>query len=130
MKKKKIFVIGLDEFNLGKLKNLPEAEECEFLPALKFDEIRGVEDYCIPDLIHKINKRIEKERGIDAVVSYFDFPGSVLVPIIAEKYGLPGPGLENIMKCEHKYWSRREQQQVIPNNIPGFKLFDPYDKES
>ncbi|MFO7789990.1 MAG: ATP-grasp domain-containing protein [Bacteroidota bacterium] len=130
MKKKKIFVIGLDKFNLGKLKNLPEAEECEFLPALKFDEIRGVEDYCIPDLIHKINKRIEKAGRIDAVVSYFDFPGSVLVPIIAEKYDLPGPGLENIMKCEHKYWSRREQQQVIPNNIPEFKLFDPYDKEA
>jgi hypothetical protein len=125
LKKKKIFVIGLDEFNLEKLKNLPEAEECEFLPALKFDEIRGVEDYSIPVLLKKIDKRIEKAGHIDGVVTYFDFPCSVLVPIIAEKYNLPGPGLENIMKCEHKYWSRQEQHQVIPDNIPEFKAFDP-----
>ncbi|MFW5974864.1 MAG: D-alanine--D-alanine ligase, partial [Bacteroidota bacterium] len=93
-KKKQVFVVGLDAFNLDKLNNLPEAEYCDFHAALKISEIRGVDDISIPELLKKVDKRIEKAGQIDAVVSYYDFPGTVLVPIIAEKYNLPGPPLE------------------------------------
>ena len=31
------------------------------------------------------------------------------------------------MKCEHKYWSRLEQNKVIPRSIPVFKAFDPFE---
>ncbi|WP_262511932.1 hypothetical protein [Marinilabilia rubra] len=41
--KKQVFVIGLDDFNLKKLHRLHEASECDFLPALRIDEIRGGE---------------------------------------------------------------------------------------
>ncbi len=129
-KKKKVFVVGLDEFNLSLIRHLPEHKECEILPAVEFAEIRGVEDYSIPDLLQKIKERVEKAGGIDAVMSYLDFPGSVLVPIIAEKYDLPGPGLESVMKCEHKYWSRLEQYEVIPESIPKFKAFDHNDDKA
>jgi len=126
-KKKNVFVIGLDDFNLEKLERLPEAKECRFLPAVKFSEIRGVEDFSIPELLELASKRVDEAGHIDAVVSYFDFPGSVLVPIIAEKYGLPGPSLKSVMRCEHKYCSRKAQHKVIPDNIPAFKAFDPFD---
>ncbi len=126
-KKKNIFVVGLDDFNLEKLRKLHEARECEFLPAAKFDEIRGVESFDIPKLLDVADERIEKAGGIDAIVSYFDFPGTILVPIIAKKYNLPGPSIESVLKCEHKYWSRHEQKKVIPDNIPRFKPFDPFD---
>jgi len=129
-KKKKVFVVGLDDFNLSLIRHLPEHKECEILPAVDFAEIRGVEDYSIPDLLKKIEERVDKAGGIDAVVSYLDFPGSVLVPIIAEKYDLPGPSLESVMKCEHKYWSRLEQYQVIPESIPKFKAFDHNDDKA
>ena len=129
-KKKKVFVVGLDDFNLSLIRHLPEHKECEILPAVDFAEIRGVEDYSIPDLLKKIEERVDKAGGIDAVVSYLDFPGSVLVPIIAEKYNLPGPSLESVMKCEHKYWSRLEQYQVIPESIPKFKAFDHNDDKA
>ncbi|MFO7924522.1 MAG: ATP-grasp domain-containing protein [Bacteroidales bacterium] len=127
IKKKKIFVIGLDDFNLEKLSHLPESEECEFLPAIKLDEMREVKKFSVPGLLETAHKRINKAGRIDAVVTWFDFPGSVLVPIIAEEYDLPGPSLKNVMKCEHKYWSRIEQSKAIPENIPKFKVFDIYD---
>jgi len=129
-RKKNVFVVGLDEFNQEKLKRLPEASECRFLPAVKFNEIRDVGDISIPDLLNAADDRIKKAGRIDAVVSYLDFPGSVLVPIIAEKYDLPGPSLQSVMKCEHKYWSRLEQKKVIPENMPRFKPFDPFDDDA
>ena len=129
-KKKKIFVVGLDDFNLSLIKQLPEFKESKILPAIRFNEIRGVEEFSITELMKKTDERIKKEGGIDAVVSYLDFPGSVMVPIIAEKYKLPGPSLESVMKCEHKYWSRMEQNKVIPDNMPKFKAFNPFDDKA
>jgi len=34
MAKKNLFIVGLDELNLAKLKRLPQARECDFHPAL------------------------------------------------------------------------------------------------
>ena len=125
-KKKQIFVIGLDDFNLSLLRHLPEAETCDFLPAVKFNEMRGVDRLSIRDLIHKSCERIDEAGRIDGIITYFDFPASLMVPIIAEKYGLPGTSVESVLKCEHKYWSRREQKKVIPKAIPDFRAFDPF----
>ncbi len=128
--KKQVFVIGLDDFNLKKLQRLPEASDCDFVPALKIEEIRNVKQLDIETLIKKAFERIDQNGQIDAIVSYYDFPGTTLVPIIAEKYNLPGPTLESVMKCEHKYWSRMEQNKVIAQSIPTFKAFDPFDDQA
>lgn len=130
MEKKQIFIIGLDDFNLQKLKNLPKARECDFFPALYTSEIREVEEYDIKKLIDLCFQRIEENGRIDGVASYYDFPGSMLVPVIAEKYNVPGPTLESVMKCENKYWSRLEQSKVINEHIPIFKAFDPFDENA
>ncbi len=128
--KKNVFVVGLDDFNLDKLKRLPEADEMNFFPAVKFSEMRGVEELSISDLLAKADERIKEAGHIDAIVSYYDFPGTAMVPIIAQKYNLPGPTLESVLKCEHKYWSRLEQQKVIPRSLPQFKAFDPFDDDA
>ncbi|MDA3867180.1 MAG: hypothetical protein PF489_10615, partial [Salinivirgaceae bacterium] len=125
--KKQVFIIGLDDFNLTKLQRLPEAAECDFLPALKIEEIRSEKQLDMEALINKACERIDQNGHIDAIVSYYDFPGTTLVPILSEKYNLPGPTLESVMKCEHKYWSRLEQNKVIAHSIPTFKAFDPFD---
>lgn len=127
MSKKQVFIIGLDDFNLQKLKSLPEAEECDFHAALEISEIRNVEQYDMEKLISLCFERIDQHGHIDAIASYFDFPGTVLVPVLAQKYGIPGPNLESVLKCEHKFWSRMEQQKVIPDHIPMFRAFDPFD---
>ncbi len=128
--KKQVFVVGLDDFNLKKLQNLPQASYCDFWPALHTKEIRDVPEYDIEQLITLCHQRIAENGKIDAVVTYYDFPGSILVPVIAEKYQVPGPSLDSIMKCENKYWSRMEQDKVISEHIPLFKAFDPFDDKA
>ena len=127
--KKQIFVIGLDEFNMKKLQNLPDADRYEFHPALEVSEMRQIEKYDMNELINLCTKRIEENGKIDAIVSFYDFPGTTLLPIIAEKYQLPGPSLESIMKCENKFWSRLEQSKVIADHIPVFKAFNPFKED-
>jgi biotin carboxylase len=55
------------------------------------------------------------------VVGYWDFPVSSLVPILCHRFDLPGPALEGVLRCEHKYWSRLEQSEVIDEH-PHFGL--------
>lgn len=128
--KKQVFVIGLDDFNKKKLENLPEASNCDFHAALSIEEMREVEDIDINAFIELIDQRIKENGGIDGIVSYFDFPGTTLVPIIAKKHNIPGTSLESVLKCENKYWSRLEQSKVIPDHIPMFKAFDPFDENA
>jgi len=126
MAKKNVFIVGMDQFNLEKLQRLPQAAECDFHTALDISDIRNVDEYDIVALIDKAAAAMENFDGtVDAVASFYDFPGTVLVPILAERFGLPGPSLESVLKCENKYWSRLEQQKVIPDFIPQFRAFDP-----
>ncbi|MBK1690879.1 ATP-grasp domain-containing protein [Ectothiorhodospira mobilis] len=129
MAKKNVFIIGLDAFNREKLERLPQARECAFHAALDIGDIRNVDRYDIPHLLDKAIHTMETFDGsVDAVASYFDFPGTILVPILAARFGLPGPDLEAVLKCEHKYWSRLEQRKVIPEYIPRFQAFNPFDE--
>jgi hypothetical protein len=129
--RKNVFVIGLDPFNRAKLERLPQAEECEFHAALDIADIRNVDEFDMAALIDKAVHNIEATGGtVDAIASYYDFPGTVLVPILAERFGVPAPTLEAVLKCEHKYWSRLEQRKVIPEHIPQFQPFDPFDDDA
>jgi hypothetical protein len=51
----------------------------------------------------------------------------MIVPVLCERFRVPGPSLESVLKCEHKYWSRLEQQKVIPEHIPRFTVFSPFE---
>jgi len=131
MSKKNVFIVGLDQFNLDKLQRLPQAAECDFHAALDISDIRNVAEYDMPALIEKAAGAMARFEGsVDAVASYYDFPGTVMVPILAERFGLPGPRLESILKCENKYWSRLEQQKVIADHIPQFRAFEPFGEEA
>ncbi len=125
---KNIFVVGLDEFNLVKLKSLPRAAEYNFHALLRYEEIRGVKSYSFRELLDKAEAKLQAFNGtVDAIVGYFDFPISDMVPMLCRERGLTSASLESVVKCEHKYWSRLEQKQAIPEHIPGFELFDPFD---
>lgn len=124
--KKPVFFVGLDDFNLETLNTLPQAAECDFRPALTFAEMRDDPDADIPSMIETAAKRMEAvPGGPGGVASFFDFPGTIIAAILAERFGLPGPPLESLVKCEHKYWSRLEQQKVVPDNVPAFHPFTP-----
>ncbi len=64
-------------------------------------------------------------KGIAAVVSSDDYPGSALAAIVAERLGLPGPAPSVNLLCQHKYHSRQAQRAVIPQSVPHFDILDP-----
>ncbi len=64
--------------------------------------------------------------GVDAVMGFWDFPTTVCVPLFARDAGLPGPSLEAVTRCEHKYWSRTEQKKALGEMIPDFQAIDPF----
>ena len=126
MNKKNIFIIGMNEFHTVKLERLPQAKECNFYAALELEDIRDVEEYNMHHLIEKSIQNIERSgKKVDAIANYYDFPCSVIVPIVADRFNVSSASLEAVLKCENKYWSRLEQQKVIPDNIPQFVAFDP-----
>ena len=60
--------------------------------------------------------------GIDGVVSTDDYPGSSLASIVASQLGLPGVAPAVNLCCQHKYYSRLEQQRLVPQAVPVFQL--------
>ncbi len=126
--RRQMFFVGLDEFNLETLRTLPQAAEVDFAPALTFAEIRDDPEVDVAALIELAASRMAAAPGGPAgVASFFDFPGTVIAAALAERFDLPGPGLEPLFKAEHKYWGRLEHQKVAADHIPTFQLFDPFD---
>ncbi|BCO32492.1 hypothetical protein TspCOW1_25950 [Thiohalobacter sp. COW1] len=124
---KNIFVLGADEFNLAQMRALPDARDYRFHTLFSHEEIRG--GAAIPARwLHEAGlQRLHDFAGsIDAIVGYWDFPVSTLLPLLRQPFGLPSPSFAAMLKCEHKYWSRLEQQQVVADHIPPFCAVDPF----
>ncbi len=60
--------------------------------------------------------------GLHGVVASDDYPGSILAAAIAQRLGLPGPGPEKVLLCQHKYYSRLAQRVAVPEAVPPFAL--------
>ena len=121
---KNVFVLGLDEDNHEILRALPGAEGYRFHPLLAFEELtQGELD--MPALLAEAERQLDSFDGpVDAIIGYWDFPVSSLVPLLCEPRGLPHAPLEAIVRCEHKYWSRLEQRAVVPEVVPRFAEVD------
>ncbi|MEX2524503.1 MAG: ATP-grasp domain-containing protein [Gammaproteobacteria bacterium] len=128
---KNIFVLGLNDFNLGKLKTVHGAEDYAYHGLLSPEEILEADAYPIRDMIDRARQQLHEFQGsVDAIIGYMDFPVSTMLPILKRGFDLPGPSLESLLKCEHKYWSRLEQQKAVPDVTPAFAAFNPFDKDA
>ena len=126
---KNIFVVGLDDFNHALLEPIGKKKGYRFHSLLAANEVKWQKNYVPEELLGKAEERLKSFSGsIDAIVGYWDFPTTCLVPYLNQKMGLSGPSLQSVLKCEHKYWSRVEQSQVT-QDIPKFCAFNPYDKD-
>ncbi|MET7596935.1 ATP-grasp domain-containing protein [Streptomyces sp. NPDC004082] len=120
---KNVFVIGLDEANLPTLNAVPGAKSLNLHPLLSVEELQDGE-VSVPEILDKAQAVLDAFDGsVDAIVGYWDFPVSTLIPILAERYGTRSTSLESVVKCEHKYWSRLEQQKVTDRH-PRFGRVD------
>jgi len=126
-RRRNIFVVCLDDFHLRDLEKIPDRDRFNFHGLLKREELVGKERYDFDAALRRAEEILHEFDGpIDAIIGYWDFPVTAMVPILCDKFGLPSPSLEAVLKCAHKYWSRLEQRRHIPDFTPDFCAVDPY----
>lgn len=126
-----IFVVGQDEFHFDLLKTIRRAERYAFHDLLSYADIVRAESYDLERLLSRAFDRLRSFPGkVDAIIGYWDFPTSLMLPLLRKPCGLPGPTLEAVLKCEHKYWSRQQQAAVVPEHTPRFFAVDPHDDQA
>jgi biotin carboxylase len=126
-----IFVVGLNDMNAERLKRLRNVEDVTFHPLLTPAQVSDTQEFDIPAMLQEAEAKLDAFDGsIDAIIGYIDFPVSTMLPLLCKKYGTRNASLESLLKCEHKYWSRVVMSEVIPDHIPKFTAFDPFDDEA
>lgn len=78
---------------------------------------------CIKSEIRNLINRY-KNIEINAIISSDDYPGSALAAIMASERGLPGPSVEVVLYLQHKYYSRKIQEQFAPYAVPEYQLLN------
>ncbi|MYL23093.1 ATP-grasp domain-containing protein [Halomonas alkaliantarctica] len=122
-----VFVIGYDDLGKRLFPDFKYVDDYTFYPLLPLDEVVYARDYHFDQLVEDAVKEINDAKvAPDAIVGYWDFPTTALAPVLRQRFNLPGPSLEAVLKCEHKYWSRVEQAKVVPECVPDFQAVDPF----
>ncbi len=128
---KDIFLIGLDPFNRQELEDLRHADRYHFHELLSYDEIKGGGRFTFTGALEKAEERLRNFGGApDGIVTFWDFPATSLLAVLTDTHRLPGPTLESTLKCEHKYWSRLEQERAAPEACPAFEALDPFAEDA
>lgn len=118
-----VFVLGMDERNRRILEAMPEADGIAFHQLLSREQLVEADEHELRVRWDDARRMLDEFDGsVDAVVGYWDFPVTPFVAMLCRERGLPGPRLEGILRCEHKYWSRLEQDEVLTDEVPGFGL--------
>lgn len=119
-----VFILGMDEHNRETLESLPHLRDYRFHPLLDVGDLQDREELDMPALLDRARAQLDAFDGsVDAIIGYWDFPVSSMVPVLCAERGLPASPLEAVVKCEHKYWSRLVQKEVI-DEVPGFAEVD------
>ncbi|SFR78133.1 Carbamoyl-phosphate synthase L chain, ATP binding domain [Marinobacter daqiaonensis] len=128
---KNVFVVGLEPFNQKLLEELnSDQKRYRFLELFDSSEVVYPEDFRFPPL-NDLRRRAreifdEFDGSVDGILGYWDFPTSALVPLLQKDHNLPGPSIESVARCEHKFYSRLEQKKVVPEMVPEFQPIDPF----
>lgn len=124
---KHIFVPAMEETHRQQLGTLVGEDEYCFHNVLDVRTLVESPEIHFHELLNRVRAAIDGTGyQPDAIIAQWDFPTSLLVPILCNEYGLRSPTVESILKCEHKLWSRQEQMKSIPEVVPRFSAFDPF----
>ncbi len=130
---KNVFVVGLNELNHARLKRLRGVEDVTFHGVIDPTAIYDTDVWDIEAMLAEAEERIAGAAGaagtVDAIIGYIDFPVSTMLPFLGPRFGVRSVGLEALLKCQHKYWSRLVQREAIPEAVPGFTWFDPFEDD-
>lgn len=124
---KHFFVLGLDPLRLSFIKSVPNAENYRFHPLLDFDEVANAEAFDYDAMLERARQQLHAfDEPIAGILGHWDFPTSVLLPHLCGEFGLRSASLEAVLRCEHKYWCRQVQREVLPDWTPAFCAIDPF----
>lgn len=126
-----IFVLGLNEQQRGELSTVSGADALRFHGLLDYDTLVSNEHFRFRKLLEEARAQLAAFDGtVDAIIAHWDFPTSVIGPILAAEHDIPSPSLRSVLACEHKYWSRLAQRESVPECVPNFAAFDPFDDDA
>lgn len=125
--KRNIFIVALEEKQLPMLETLRQSQHLNIHSLLTTDTAVEAEKFSFNEILNTAREKLKNfPETIDAIVAQWDFPTSVLVPILCKEYEIPSPSVTSVLKCEHKLWSRMEQSKVIPDVVPRYCGVDPF----
>ncbi|MBF6229717.1 ATP-grasp domain-containing protein [Nocardia farcinica] len=128
---KNVFVPALADLQRAEIGTVELPEGLALHGLLDYDTLIAAPTFDFDDLLDRCRAELRAFDGpVDAIIAHWDFPTSVLVPILAAEYDLPAPSLESVLRTEHKLWSRVLQREVVPDHVPAFCAFDPFDPEA
>ena len=128
---KNLFVLAADPHNMSWVEPLAGQLGCRFHRVLSFDDVQSETHSPFTEPLERAIAELDAFAGsIDGIMGYWDFPVSTMLPILQARYGCPGPSLESVLACEHKYWSRLIQAEVAPAHVPDFRAVDPFDSST
>lgn len=123
---KRVFVIGLDDFNLRELETVHNASEYQFHGLVDYKTMVNPPSYPMAEIMAEARRTLEAAPAVDAIIGHWDFPTTSMLPILRREWGLPTPTLESVLYCESKYWSRLAHEEAVPECTPPFQGLDPY----
>lgn len=129
MPAKNLFVLGEDPFNQQHhLKPLSRAYGFNFHCLTSWHD-SSVEARPVRKTLEEARRRLKLfDDSIDGLITFFDFPVSLITPILCREFELPSPSVEAVFRCEHKYWSRLLQREAAPDVVPPFSRLDPHEE--
>ncbi|MEV0246810.1 hypothetical protein AB0H76_09515 [Nocardia sp. NPDC050712] len=128
---KSVFVPALTDLQRGEIDTVDLPDGMRLHQLLDYETLVGAEEFDFEDLLDRARSELRAHDGaVDAIIVHWDFPTSVIVPILAAERGLPSPSLESVLRSEHKLWSRVLQQESVPECVPKFSAFDPFDPDA
>jgi biotin carboxylase len=75
-----------------------------------------------PELLLDEVVRLAETAGARGLTVTQDYPGALVTAAAAERLELPGPTVDSILACQHKYLARRLQRAAVPEATPRFAL--------
>ena len=125
--RRNIVVPALLDAQRQELETLSGAAGCRFINLLDEKRLLEPDHQDFDELLDQARQELfDLGEEVHGILAQWDFPTSALVPLLNRELGLPAPSLESVFKCEHKYWSRLEQEKSIPEMVPAFNRVDPF----